>query len=78
MKKNLPILLLLTFVFSLHSCTSQIPIEKYRAEIEKIDTEKEINDYWNTLHKIDQDVLLSTRDLRTADSISITNMIKTA
>lgn len=71
-------LLLLTLVLSLHSCTSQIPIEEYRVEIEKLDTEKEINDYWNTLHKIDQEVLLNTRDLRTADSISISNMIKTA
>jgi len=76
MKKNIAILLIL--VLSLSSCHSQIPIEKFRAEIEKLDTEKQISEYWNKLHKIDQEILLSTTDLRKADSISISNMIKTA
>ena len=76
MKKNIAILLIL--VLSLSSCHSQIPIEKFRAEIKKLDTEKQISEYWNKLHKIDQEILLNTSDLRIADSISISNMIKTA
>ncbi|TVZ49856.1 hypothetical protein [Olleya sp. Hel_I_94] len=75
MKKNIVILFIL--VLSLSSCHSQIPIEKFRAEIEKLDTEKEISEYWNKLHKIDQEILVNTLDLRIADSISISNMIKT-
>lgn len=76
MKKNIAILLIL--FFSLSSCHSQIPIEKFRAEIEKLNTEKEISEYWNKLYKIDQEILVNTRDLRIADSISVSNMIKTA
>lgn len=76
MKKNIIILLIL--VLSTSSCYSQIPIEKFRAEIEKLDTEKQISGYWNKLYKIDQEILLNTSDLRKADSISISNMIKTA
>ena len=76
MKKNIAILLIL--VLSLSSCHSQIPIEKFRVEIEKLDTEKQISEYWNNLHKIDQEILVNTSDLRIADSISISNMIKTA
>jgi hypothetical protein len=76
MKNNIAILLIL--FLSLGSCHSQIPIEKFRAEIEKLETEKQISEYWNKLHKIDQEILLNTSDLRIADSISISNMIKTA
>lgn len=76
MKKNIAILLIL--VLSLSSCHSQIPIEKFRVEIKKLDTENQIREYWNKLYKIDQEILLSTSDLRRADSISISNMIKTA
>jgi|GEM_PF-2055309 len=76
MKKN--IVILLTLFLSLSSCHSQILIEKFRAEINKLDTEKQINEYWKQLHKIDQEILVNTSDSRTADSISISNMIKTA
>lgn len=76
MKKNIAIVIIL--ILSLSSCHSQIPIEKFRAEIEKLNTEKQISEYWNKLYKIDQEILLSTSDLRRADSISISNMIKTA
>ncbi|MFD1014644.1 hypothetical protein [Winogradskyella rapida] len=76
MKKNITILLILFLTIS--SCHSQIPIKKYRTEIEKLNTEKQISEYWNKLHKIDQEILVNTRELRIADSISISNMIKTA
>ncbi len=74
MKKNIAILLIL--VLSLSSCHSQIPIEKFRVEIEKLDTEKQISEYWNNLHKIDQEILISTSNLKIADSISISNMVR--
>lgn len=76
MKKNIAILI--TFLLSVSFIYSQIPIEEYRAEIEKLETEKQINEYWNKLYKIDQEVLLSTSNLKIADSISISNMIKTS
>ncbi|MBP92581.1 MAG: hypothetical protein CMC55_00510 [Flavobacteriaceae bacterium] len=76
MTKNIAILLLL--VLSLSSCHSQIPIEKFRVEIENLDTEKQISQYWNNLYKVDQEILMNTSDLIVADSISISNMIKTA
>ncbi len=74
MKKHILILitfLLVSFIYS------QIPIEEYRTEIEKLETEKQINAYWNKLHKIDQEILLSTSNSKKYDSISISNMIKT-
>ncbi len=76
MKKNITILIPL--LFSICFSFSQIPIEAYRSEIEALITEKEINDYWNVLYKIDQEVLLKTTNLRKADSISVSNMIKTS
>lgn len=75
MKKNIAILL--TLLLSVSFGYSQIPIEKYRAEIEKLETDTQINEYWNSLHKIDQEILVNTKDLKVADSISISNMIKT-
>ncbi|WP_412985262.1 hypothetical protein [Pontimicrobium sp. IMCC45349] len=75
MKKH--ILIFITLLFSVSFTYSQILIKEYREEIENLETEKQINEYWNTLHKIDQEVLLSTYNLRKADSISISNMIKT-
>ncbi|WP_124980493.1 hypothetical protein [Nonlabens xiamenensis] len=76
MTKNIAILLMLVLSFSY--CHSQIPIEKFRAEIERLDTEKQITQYWNNLYKIDQEILVNTTDLKVTDSISISNMIKTA
>ncbi|MBO6606700.1 hypothetical protein [Psychroserpens sp.] len=56
---------------------SQIPVETYRKEIQELSSKKEINTYWNKLTKIDQEVLVNATDLKTADSISISNMIRT-
>jgi hypothetical protein len=76
MKKNIAILL--TILLSVSFGFSQIPIEEYRAEIEKLETDTQVNEYWNDLHKIDQEILVNTSDLKIADSISISNMIKTS
>ncbi|WP_296312647.1 hypothetical protein [Winogradskyella sp. UBA3174] len=76
MKKNITVLLIL--LLSASFSFSQIPIEEYRAEIEKLETETQINEYWNNLHKIDQEILVRTTNLKIADSISISNMIKTS
>ncbi|WP_339876354.1 hypothetical protein [Olleya marilimosa] len=76
MKKH--IALLITLLLSISFSYSQIPVEEYREEINKLKTEKEINEYWNDLYKLDQEVLVKSSNLRTADSISISNMIKTA
>lgn len=75
MKKNTAILL--TTLFSVSFGFSQIPVEKYRAEIDLLKTDTQVNEYWNALHKIDQEILVKTYDLKIADSISISNMIKT-
>ncbi|OIQ26935.1 MAG: hypothetical protein BM564_13605 [Bacteroidetes bacterium MedPE-SWsnd-G2] len=76
MRKHIAILI--TLLLSISFSYSQIPVEKYREEIKKLKTEKEINEYWNDLYKLDQEVLVKSSNLRTADSISISNMIKTA
>ncbi|WP_405377754.1 hypothetical protein [Nonlabens sp. Asnod3-A02] len=76
MKKNFAILL--TTLLSISFGFSQIPIKEYRAEIEQLETDAQINEYWNDLHKIDQEILVKTSDLKIADSISISNMIKTS
>jgi hypothetical protein len=76
MKKNITILL--TLLLSASLSFSQIPIEKYRQEVEKLETETQINEYWNNLHKIDQEILVNTNNIKIADSISISNMIKTS
>lgn len=75
MKKNTAILLITMLSISLGF--SQIPMEEYRAEIIQLETEAEVNEYWNDLHRIDQEILVKTSDLKIADSISISNMIKT-
>jgi hypothetical protein len=75
MKKNIAILL--TILLSVSFGFSQIPIEEYRVEIEQLETDTQVNEYWNDLHKIDQEILVNTSDLKIADSISISNMIKT-
>ncbi|OYQ42936.1 hypothetical protein [Flavobacterium aurantiibacter] len=76
MKDNIVILfsVLLTVSFGF----SQIPIEEYRREIEQLKTDDIVNEYWNNLYKIDQQILVNTTDLKIADSISISNMIKAA
>jgi hypothetical protein len=76
MKKNIAIIL--TILFSVNFGFSQIPLEEYRAEIEQLETDTQVNEYWKDLHKIDQEILVNTSDLKIADSISISNMIKTA
>ena len=71
----------LNFILLLLLCTSyalaQIPIEKYKSEISELKTDKDIEEYWSKLHKIDQEILVNTSDSKIADSISISNMIKT-
>ncbi len=76
MKKNIAILL--TILLSVSLGFSQIPIQEYRAEIEQLKTDTQVNEYWNDLHKIDQEILVNTKDLKIADSISISNMTKSA
>jgi len=76
MKKNSATILML--LMSVSSSFSQIPVKKYRAEIENLKSEKQLNDYWNRLYKIDQEVLVNTSDLKTTDSISVSNMVRTA
>ncbi|MGS2727212.1 hypothetical protein ACU8DI_11440 [Psychroserpens sp. BH13MA-6] len=76
MKKSIAILL--TILLSVSLGFSQIPIQEYRAEIEQLKTDTQVNEYWHDLHKIDQEILVNTSDLKIADSISISNMIKSA
>ena len=75
MKKTLLISFIL--LLSIPRGFSQIPVETYRKEIQELTSKKEIDNYWNKLTKIDQEVLVNVTDLKTADSISISNMIRT-
>ena len=75
MKKSITTLLILLFLVNFSF--SQIPIEEYRTEVENLKSVNELEAYWNKLYRIDQEVLVNTTDLRIADSISISNMIKT-
>lgn len=59
-------------------CYSQIPIDRYRLEIQNLKNEQELKAYWEKLYKIDQEILIKTKNTETADSISIDNMIRTA
>lgn len=73
----------LLIVLSLFSCSStvknSIPIESYNVEISNLKTEKEIDDYWQKLYILDQDVLVgSLKEQSKIDSLSIANMIRTA
>ena len=62
MKKNIAILL--TILLSTSIGFSQIPIEEYRAEIEQLKTDTQVNEYWNNLYKIDQEILVNTSNLK--------------
>lgn len=74
MKKKyfLPLFFISNFLFA------QIPVEEYRKEIINLTTEEQIDDYWAKLLKIDQEILVKTKDSKKIDSISISNMIRTA
>lgn len=76
MRKN--IAALLTLLFIMNFSFSQIPIEEYRVEIENLKSKELLYEYWNKLYKIDQEVLVNSTDLKIADSISTSNMIRTA
>ncbi|KQC32380.1 hypothetical protein AAU57_02815 [Nonlabens sp. YIK11] len=76
MNKLILFAFLIFISFSL--CFSQIPVEKYREEIQNLKTEKQIDDYWNRLEKIDQEMLVFMNDIHESDSLSISNMIRTA
>lgn len=75
MKKNITLSLL--FLLSISFSFSQISIEEYRKEIDNLKSESQLEEYWNKLYKIDQELLVNTTDLKIADSISISNMIRT-
>ncbi|MFP4845671.1 hypothetical protein [Winogradskyella sp. PE311] len=76
MKQNISILLIL--VFSISFSFAQIPVNEYRKEINKLKSGSQLSDYWSKLYKIDQEILVHTSDIKMADSISISNMIRTA
>ncbi len=75
MKKNITVLL--TALLFTNFIFSQIPIEEYREEIKQLETDSQVNQYWNDLYKIDQEILVNTSNLKIADSISVSNMIRT-
>lgn len=76
MKKHLTLFVML--VTAIKSSIAQIPVEEYKKEILSLKTEQEIDNYWTKLHKIDQEILVETASIQAVDSISISNMIRTA
>ena len=57
---------------------AQIPIDQYKTEINNLKTNEDIEQYWGKLLDIDQNVLVNTKDVTIADSISIDLMIRTS
>jgi hypothetical protein len=68
----------LLFFFTTNFLFAQIPVDEYRKEIINLTSEEQIGNYWAKLIKIDQEILLNTKDSKKIDSISISNMIRTA
>lgn len=73
MKKTFYLFLL----FFVEICFSQIPVESYRNEISSLKSIDEVSIYWDKLLEIDQNVLLSEKNLIKRDSISTSLMIRT-
>ena len=62
----------------LSEARAQIPVERYRTEIERLISFEQKQAYWQKIDSIDQQILVKTKDPKRADSISIDNMIRTA
>ncbi len=74
------ILILITLMLNSLNVVAQIPVEKYRNEILNLKSEEAIKDYWSEIYAIDQDTLLNlpVTNITVYDSLSISNMIRTA
>ena len=74
------LIVLFAFLCSSYSASAQIPIESYRKEITNLKSEEDIQLYWVDLLKTDQDTLLKlpTTNITVYDSLSVSNMIRTA
>ena len=57
---------------------AQIPVDDYRKEIKALKSENQIFEYWEELKRIDQEILLKSSNQKIFDSISISNMVRTA
>ncbi|MDG5492508.1 hypothetical protein [Psychroserpens sp. SPM9] len=74
--KNISGIFLLFLVFN---CTSNPHLKTYTAEISALKTESDKEQYWKKLHHLDQTVYLKeTKGAMAGDSISLTNMMRTA
>ena len=67
----------LFILFFVEICFSQIPVESFRNEISSLKSIDEVRIYWDKLLEIDQNVLLSEKNLIKRDSISTSLMIRT-
>lgn len=72
------ILIFLIFFNCDNAVKAQIPIDTYKKDITNLKTVKDINEYWQNLHKIDQEILVKLKNIKEADSLSIDLMIRTA
>ncbi|MFD2915972.1 hypothetical protein [Psychroserpens luteus] len=72
------IIVLLFVCFSI-SCFAQIPIEEYKTEISKLNSQEDYDKYWEKLLDLDQITHLEETETQIeSDSISLSNMIRTA
>ena len=78
LKKSLYIL---SFFFILSNCDSNknvdLPIEEYKKEIQGLNKDDYYN-YWEELNNFDQNVVLSAKNFKVYDSLSLVSLIKSA
>jgi len=72
------LIFVLFITISCGKLSAQIPLETYKEEISNLDNAEKINAYWKELEIIDQEVLLAAKTQIEYDSISFSNMIRTA
>lgn len=78
MKRITVVVLSLATLLSCSESKSSI-LDAYKKEISALKTEAEFDAYWDKLHSLDQEELLKgNKTVKQYDSISLTNMIRTA
>ncbi len=78
LKSNLKLCIIVTFFLTI-SCNSNDLLKTYSTEVSELKTEADIEAYWNTLYNLDQITYLKeTKNPISGDSISLTNMMRTA
>ena len=70
--------IIIVFYFITFFNYSQIAIKKIESEILNLKNQNDIDDYWNELNHLDQDILVNIKNNFQHDSLSLEMMIRTA